>query len=299
MDTINYVLYNTLIMISPITPFVAEGIYIDRYKCKESIFLEDWPKVKKGLVNEALEGEFAILQEAITALLNSREKSNVKLRWPIANATVEVNDDAVESALLKLSGLVEEYVNAKRLVVKRMDALKKEIRPVFTKLGPEFKENAPAIAEALKAEDADKVSGEVNRSGHYNLQTASGTFNIRPEHFNIVETLENENAIKFSHGIAYVDKEISKELLEEAMVREFERRVQMARKEALLKKVDKIRLFYEVDAALSETIKRNLKEIKRHVNASEMREGIKDRSAAKEYEMDEEKVALSLEKVEK
>ena len=97
-----------------------------------------------------------ILQEAITALLNSREKSNVKLRWPIANATVAVNDDAVENTLLRLSGLLEEYVNAKALIVKRVNAFGKEMRPVFTKLGPEFKEDAPAVAEALKMEDANR-----------------------------------------------------------------------------------------------------------------------------------------------
>ena len=86
-------------MISPITPFVAEGIYLDMYKLKESVFLRGWPKAKKGMRNEILESEFAVAQEAITACSSSREKANVKLRCPIANATIEVNSDVAEQML--------------------------------------------------------------------------------------------------------------------------------------------------------------------------------------------------------
>ena len=240
LDVINYVLFNTLIMLSPIAPFVSEGIYLDRYNLKESISLESWPKAKKGMLNPMLEKDFDVAQEAITALLNSREKADIKLRCPISLATVEVNDDEVENALLKLSGVVEDYINAKQLKVKRVRAFGKEIRPAFTKIGPEFKGDAQVVAEALKIEDADKVSVEINKNGHYPLHTKNGLFDIRPEHFSVIEKLESENAIKFDHGIAFIDTQISEELMEESMVREFERRVQIARKDAGLKKADRM-----------------------------------------------------------
>ena len=83
--------------------------------------------------------------------------------------------------------------------------------------------------------------------------------------------------------------------MEEAMVRDFERRVQIARKDAGLKKADKIALFYQVDPAHSEVIRRNSREIAKYVGAKEIHEGIKDASRAKEYEMDEEKILLEIE----
>jgi isoleucyl-tRNA synthetase len=298
LNAINYVLFNTLIMVSPIAPFVAEGVYREMYGAKESVFLEDWPKAKKGAVDARLEEEFSVAQEAITSLLNSREKANVKLRWPVANATVEVNDNAVEGALLRLSPMIEDFVNAKHLTVKRVEAFGREVRPVFTKLGPEFKADAQAVAEALRKEDAEKVEGAVARSGHYSLHTDRGLFDIRAEHFNVVERLENPNAIPFRHGMAYVDKEISKELMEEAMVREFERRVQMARKGALLKKADRISLFYEAGPQLSEVIERNAKQVRKYVNAKSMHRGIRSGEKAVEFEIDEEKIRLEVERLE-
>jgi isoleucyl-tRNA synthetase len=296
LDTINYVLFNTLVMISPIAPFVADGVYLERYKLKESVFLESWPKVKKGMVNKQLEDEFAVAQDAITALLNSREKANLKLRWPIANITVEVNDNAVESKLLKLSGMIEDFINAKHLNVKAVQAFGKEIKPIFTKIGPEFKENAPVIAEALKNEDANKVLKAIEESGNYPLGTERGLFNMRAEHFTVVEKIENENAIKFKYGVAYADKEVSKELWEEGMVREFERRVQLARKEKLLKKGDKITVSYEASVPFAQIIKKNDEKIRKDVGAVSIRQGLAAGSAAKEEEIEDEKLRVEIEK---
>jgi isoleucyl-tRNA synthetase len=297
LDTINYVFFNTLIMMAPMVPFVTEGVYRERYAFKESIFLEDWPKAKRAHANARLEEEFAIAQEAITALLNSREKANVKLRWPIANAAVEVNDNAAEAALLKLSGTIEDFVNAKKLNVKRVEAFGKEIRPTFTKLGPEFKANAQAVADALKKAYANEVEAAIAKEGFYPLHTDRGLFNVKAEHFTVVEKLENPNAIPFRYGMAYVDKEISAELMEEAMVREFERRVQMARKGAALKKAERIVLRYEAGPSLAGIIEKNSKEIRKYVNAKSMRAGIANTGAVSEYDIEEERVRLEIERI--
>ena len=295
LDAVGYVLFNTLIMMAPMVPFVTEGVYRERYGLKESIFLEDWPKAKKGMRDAQLEEHFVIAQEAITALLNSREKADVKLRWPIASATVEVNDNAVEAALQRLSPMIVDFVNAKRLIIKRVEAFGKEIRPVFTKLGPAFKADAQTVAEALKKANANEVEGAMLHAGHYSLHTDRGLFDIKAEHFTVVEKLGNPNAIPFRYGMAYVDKEISQELREEAMVREFERRVQMARKDAMLKKADRIALYYEVGPELAAIIRKNAKAIKKYVNAKEMRDAILDQTKAKELEIADEKMRLEIE----
>ena len=291
-----YILYNVIVLASFVIPFSTEYIYRELFSAGNSIFECDWPKAKKGLINKTLEEEFEVAKDAITALLNSREKANLKLRWPIANATVEVNDERIETTLLKLSNTIANYTNAKRITIRKVEAFGKEIRPVFTKLGPEFKENSQIIAEMLKKENPDKVIDSVSKSGYYPLDTERGLFSIKPEHFTIVEKLEGENAIKFKYGAAYVDKQVSAELMEEAMVKEFERRVQMARKEAQLKKTDTIKLFYEVSTDLVQTIKNNASEIMKYVNAKEMHEGIADSSTAKEFEIEDEKIRLYLEK---
>ena len=74
VDIVDYILFRTLIVASPIIPFVAESVYQKRYKRMESIFLEQWPKQNKKLLNKEVEEELDVAKEAITAILNSREK---------------------------------------------------------------------------------------------------------------------------------------------------------------------------------------------------------------------------------
>ncbi len=294
---VNYVLYKTIVLMSPIVPFVTEAIFLERYKQGESVFMMEWPKTKKQLINQELEGEVEIAREAITALLNSREKANVKLRWPLAKGTLEVKDDKTQKALEKLSVLIEGYTNIKEVGIKRVEGFGKEVRPIFAKIGPDFKEKAGAVAEALKKEDADKLESAITSSGHYSLHTDKGTVNITVDHFTIIQKLEDANAIIFKYGIASVDKEMNKELWEEGMVREVERRIQMARKEKQLKKTDKVEVFYEASVPLAEIMTKNAEKIKKDVNAKKLHSKLKDGSAAQETEIEEEKLKLEVEKL--
>ena len=296
LDTINYVLFNALIAISPFTPFTAERIYLDRYGYKESIFLEDWPKPRKGAVNAELEKEFEIAIDTITALLNAREKAKARLRWPIAQGTVEVKDSETQLVLEKMSGLIEEYTNVKELKVKRVQGFAREIRPMFGKIGPEFKERAQAVGEALAKADADEIERGIAAYGHYPLHTSQGMANITKEHFTITEKLEAGNAIQFRYGMASVNAEMSRELMEEAMVREFERRVQLSRKEMKLRKTDKILLRYTAGPEMERIVSSNSETIKKDVNAKEIKTGISDEANAKEFDLEDEKLRIEIEK---
>ncbi|MDE1855451.1 MAG: isoleucine--tRNA ligase [Candidatus Micrarchaeota archaeon] len=295
-NLVAYVLKSIVIMSAPIIPFSTEHIYLQLYGNKESVSMEDWPRADRKAVNAELEGEFAVARDAITALLNSREKSNVKLRWPLANGLVEVKDDKTQLALEKLSGLVEDYTNIKKVTVRKVEGFRKEVRPVFAEIGPSFKEKAGAVADALRKEDPDKLESAVADSGHYSLHTDRGLADVTAAHFTIVQKLDSENAIVFKHGIASVDKEISKELWEEGMIREFERRVQLARKEKLMKKTDKIAVRYEASVPLAEIVKRNQAKIKKDVNATELREGVAEGAEAKEFDIEDEKLKLTVER---
>ena len=44
-----------------------------------------------------------------------------------------------------------------------------EIKPVFGKLGPDFRENASAVAEAIKSADPVAIEDSIARSGTYDL----------------------------------------------------------------------------------------------------------------------------------
>ena len=296
-NLVAYVLKTVCVLTAPIIPFSTEYIYTQLYATEESVSMEDWPRVDRRAVNAALEEDFAIARDAMTALLNSREKANIKLRWPIAKGLLEVKDDKTQIALERLSPLIEEYTNIKKIETKRVESFGKEVRPVFARIGPDFKEKAGAVGEALKKEDADALENAVSESGHYSLHTDKGLVDIKAEHFVIVQKLEGENAIVFKHGIASVDKEMSRELWEEGMVREFERRVQLARKSKGMKKQDRIGVFFEASPQFAEVVKKNHAKIKRDVNAVELREHVKEGLGPESFDIEDEKLTVAIEKL--
>ncbi len=297
IDILNHVLFSTLIMIAPIAPFAAEKIYLDRYAFKESIFLEDWPKARKGAVNQEIEGHFEVAIGAITAILSSREKSGVKLRWPLAKATIETSDEKAAESMDRLAHMIEDYTNVKGLVVKRVGRSNAEARPNFARIGPDFKENAAAIAEAIKSANANELMEAIGKTGEYSLHTSNGTFAIKADHFIAVERFDNPDAVQFKHGIAYVDKEVSQELQDEAMLREFERRVQLARKEMGLGKGDKIRISYRVSDELHVLINSNIKQVKSDLNASEVArfESVKA-ALVKKFDLESEEIEIGIDR---
>ncbi|MGC8710130.1 MAG: isoleucine--tRNA ligase [Candidatus Micrarchaeia archaeon] len=294
--TMRYVFYNLIILISPIAPFASEKIYLENFAYKESIFLDEWPKYKSRLVNEQLEKDFSIAVEAITAILSSREKAKVKLRWPLSKAIIEVTDEEAYTAIEKLSGLIEEYTNIKGIELKRVTGISKIIKPMFQNIGPDFKENAGAVAEALKNANPKELEERIAEEGSYPLHTSKGLLSIFPRHFAIIEMQEPGDAVKFSHGLATVEKEISKELLSEALFRELARRIQLMRKELGLKKVDKIELFYNATGELAAIMKSKGKDLAREVNAVKVVDSI-DGNEAKEFEIENEKINIAIKKV--
>lgn len=267
-----YALHQTLILASVVMPLSCEYIYKDLFSSdNRSIFMSNWPKVSKKFINKDLEEDFKILMEASQAILYLRERKNAKLRWPLKEATVEANDDATVSTLERMSNLLAMYTNSKSIKIIKGKTSKKEVQPIFGKLGPEFKQNAQTIAEELKNQNADELQKAVESQGYYRLHTKAGAFDIKPEQFTILEKAASESGTIVKHGnvelYVDIDSEITEELKEELMTRELIRRIQIMRKEMGLTRLDAISVYANVDAELKELLQKNKEQIKKIVRA--------------------------------
>ncbi len=272
IDLINHIFFNCLIMMSPIAPFAPEKIYLDHYKFKESIFLEEWPKPDSRLIDKSLEEDFLYVQEAITAILNCREKSRIPLKWPVSDATLEITDDSAYSAIGRFAEIIESSTNSKGLIIKKRSGVNEEVKPAFGKIGPDFKDKAGAVASALKGTDATELRKGVESSGYFLLKTEVGEVRITAEHFTVVQGTEAGDAVIFKYGTAAVNKEITPELKEEALIREIEREVQLSRKKLGLKRPDKIKIGYGSSEDISVVIAKNAKKLKKDLNAISIKE---------------------------
>ncbi|MDE1855741.1 MAG: isoleucine--tRNA ligase [Candidatus Micrarchaeota archaeon] len=296
IDLINNIMYNTILVLAPVAPFLSEKLYIEHYKASESVFLDRWPKYNDDLINHDLEGDFAVATETITAILSSREKAGVKLRWPIVSATVELKSEGNFNSAERMANIIEEYTNTKKLILKISKGAKESVVPNFAKLGPAFKANAQAVAEALKGANAEELRKSVELSGYYQLHTSSGPAEIKSEHFNIIQSIEESDAIHFKYGKVTVDKTMNKELKDEALLREFERRVQMMRKEYNLKKADKIRLGYVAGGEIGEAVSNSIPRLRKSLNAPNIKPQLITQGLSQDFEIEGETVKISIAK---
>jgi isoleucyl-tRNA synthetase len=298
VDIVDYVLFRTLLVSSPIIPFVTEGIYQERYKRFESIFMEQWPKQNKKLLNKDVEEEVDVAKEAITAILNSREKANAKLRSPILSATIETATDRNVEFLQRMSAVIEDYTNARKIILIKGSGARKEIKPLFGKIGPDFKDKAAVVAKELKEQDAEKVEREIAKSGYFSLHTDAGTFDIKSEHFATVERKASGDASAFKYGLVSIDATQTNEMKEELFAREVARRIQMMRKELGFTRADKIMVYIYSEPTVAELIKRRYKEIKETVNAREIEfnKNAPEGTEKKEWDLEDAKVGIAIRK---
>ena len=110
---LSHVLLELSKLIAPVTPFIADHIYKRISNQKESVHLEDWPKENKKFINLGLEAEMRELREFITAGLAQRKAKNIKVRQPLASATVtgkagnfDVGLEKLFKAELNVKGIV-------------------------------------------------------------------------------------------------------------------------------------------------------------------------------------------------
>ncbi|MBI2063199.1 MAG: class I tRNA ligase family protein [Candidatus Yanofskybacteria bacterium] len=89
VELLRHLLVELSKMLAPFTPFLADHIYKKLDNRKESVHLEDWPKIKKKLINHELETQMAELRETATQGLAQRKERGIKVRQPLAGITLK------------------------------------------------------------------------------------------------------------------------------------------------------------------------------------------------------------------
>jgi len=290
-------IFDALCMLSPFSPFISEHIYRSffmRHEGKNSISLFSWPEADKKHHDALLERRFEVAMEISAACANARQKADIKLRWPLEEARIVSESTEVLSTVEHLSGLIELLTNVRSAKHARQPKASLEVVVNKPKVGAAFKRDSPsalAAIEKVTAQDIEKwLSGEEKT-------LMAGTFEITREMVELRESAKGFAIAAFEGGKVYLKTQMKKELYEVAMVREVARRVQLMRKEKKLVESDGIALHLHTDdKELTSIIKRHSDEIARQVNASSVGTTIPSRGAKKEWEIDEAKLTIAIEK---
>ena len=240
LSTIYKVLLDTIKMLSTISPFVTEKIFLELKKefnlKEESISLCDWPKYDKKKINKDLEEEVRFADQIIKSGLSAREKIKTGVRWPLKNITVVSNSDAAERTIKNLKELIKSKLNIKDILYeKTFSGARLEIVPNYSQIGKDFQKDSLIIRKELN----DDLLTELNEKGTLKINK----FELNKSHIIVKEHLpENLVSSEFNRGKVILETEVNEELEKEGFARELMRRIQDIRKENDLKKQDKINL---------------------------------------------------------
>jgi isoleucyl-tRNA synthetase len=109
--TLHYVLVRLSMVMAPFTPFLAEELY-HKLTGGESVHLLDWPE--GGQVNELTVSRMQAVRHLITTGLGLRAEQGVKVRQPLAGASLRGNYRDFPEDLLEI---VKDELNVKNMVV--------------------------------------------------------------------------------------------------------------------------------------------------------------------------------------
>ncbi len=113
--TLHYVLVQLSHIIAPFTPFLAEELY-QKLTGGESVHLRNWPAT--GHINELILRDMDFVRGSVNVGLAKRAEASLKVRQPLARATVfnALLDDQNQDYF---QDIIKEEINVKEVIVKR------------------------------------------------------------------------------------------------------------------------------------------------------------------------------------
>jgi len=245
-------LYKALIKLcivtAPVAPFLVEEIYqnLKTDNMPESVHLNDFPVEDKNLRDLTLEKEMELVQKTVEIGRSLRARVKINLRKPL-NAVYLVTRDKEEIELLsKMSDIIKEELNVKNVIFEEEEeklvtlSCKANFRVLGKKVGKLMKQVADIISNFKKSDILKIESGET-----ISINMNNENIDLAPDDI-IIERTEKEGLSVINEGSLTVglNTNLTEELIEEGIARQFIRHVQNLRKEKDLNVIDKINIFY-------------------------------------------------------
>ena len=139
LPTLHYVLKNLCLILAPFIPFLTETIWQEITNSKNSVHLQDWPKVNKKLTNKKLEKQMAAIREVVSLGHATRKEKQIKVRQPLNKFQISNFKFQIDK---ELAELIKQELNVKEVEIKTgAEKLKVELD---TKITPELKTEGAA-----------------------------------------------------------------------------------------------------------------------------------------------------------
>ncbi len=250
--TLRHCLLETVAMLAPFTPFLADEIHLnlaggadgETGELPDSVHLRDFPERDASLADPDLEAGMEAVRLTVELGRAARAQAKAKVRQPLRRAVIVANE-AEREAIEARAELVTAELNVKELdfVSDEGELVSYSAKPNYRTLGPRFGKNMPQVAAAVAALDAAHVAAVLAEGGEVGIAIDGVDHSLAAEDITLaLAPLEGyEVEAEAGHAVALA-LELDEELRREGLAREIVHAVQIARKEAGLEITDRIEL---------------------------------------------------------
>lgn len=234
-------------LIAPISPFYADLLFTDLNaitgkETNQSVHLSDFPGFNETLIDHDLEEKMAIAQKASSLILALRRKEKLKVRQPLAKIMVPVLNSHFKAQFDSVKNIILSEVNVKEVeyLTDTEGVIKKKIKPNFKVLGPKYSKLMKQIADVVSRFSQKQIS-EFEKNGQYELAVGDDKITLKPEDVEIVtEDIPGWTLATEGNMTIALDINLTDELKEEGIAREFINKIQNLRKESNFEVTDRI-----------------------------------------------------------
>ena len=244
--TLRHCLLETVAMLAPFTPFLADEIHrnLAGEDAAPSVHLRDFPAVDEALADPDLEQGMEAVRLTVELGRAARAQAKAKMRQPLRRAVIVANE-AERAAIEARAALVTAELNVKELdfVSDESELVSYSAKPNYRALGPRFGKKMPQVAAAVEALDAAHVAAVLAEGGEIGISIDGADHSLTSEDVTLaLQPLEGyEVEAEAGHAVA-LQLELDDELRREGLAREIVHAVQIARKDAGLEITDRIAL---------------------------------------------------------
>lgn len=302
-QTLYTCLETVAILAAPIAPFYMEQLFTDLNKVsehfKESVHLTQFPKANESLINTQLEERMQLAQQISSMVLSLRRKVQIRVRQPLSKLMIPILNEEMQQQLDAVKHIILSEVNVKTIeyITDTTGVLIKKIKPNFKTLGPKYGKYMKQISAAIAGMNQNDIF-QFEKKGEFQLQFGNETLTLGLEDVEILSEdipgwlVANEGKVTVA-----LDINITKELKEEGIAREFINRIQNLRKESNFDVTDKIRLHIGKQAQINEAVENFSTYIASQVLAESINLTDTIEAEAKEVEIDDITTYIKIEKV--
>ncbi len=248
---------------APIAPFYMDQLFTDLNsitgkETDQSVHLATFPTFDVTIIDKELEERMDIAQRVSSMVLGLRRKEKLKVRQPLSKIMVPVLNPHFKEQLEAVENIILSEINVKGIeyISGGESIIKKKIKPNFKTLGPKYSKLMKQISAAISQMGQADIAA-IETQGSFEITVENEKIALAPEDVEILSE-DIPGWLVASEGSITValDINVTEELRQEGIAREFVNRIQNIRKESDFEVTDKIKVQIEKNEAFNEALKR-------------------------------------------